>query len=252
MPTAHLRRRYELTTTCDYNGLTNTELQEMQSAVESGRERKGTILVFASGNEASAGARVNNEGWLNAPYTITIGALRHDGTKSSYSTEGAALTASAPGGDFWDQMHGLPTMVVRSWGVAISPSALGRTHPHRNADHRNGRRLLKRWRGYLVCVPRGEWRDCSDARGVCRTLRCGLRKFPPPPLPPQANPNLGWRDVQHILASTSARTDPSSPTWGSNSGGVWHSDKSVAEGSSGDPLSPAFPRARSPAQPRVA
>ena len=85
----------------------------MRDAVENGRSGKGTILVFASGNEASAGARVNNEGWLNAPYTITIGAVRHDGKKSSYSTEGAALTACAPGGDFWDEMHGLPTMVVR-------------------------------------------------------------------------------------------------------------------------------------------
>lgn len=41
----------------------------------------------------------------------------------------------------------------------------------------------------------------------------------------EANPNLTWRDVQHILALTADRNDPTDPSWFQNSAGNWYSDK---------------------------
>ena len=40
----------------------------------------------------------------------------------------------------------------------------------------------------------------------------------------EANPNLGWRDVQHILAQTSTQTDPGNSSWITNGAGLRHSD----------------------------
>jgi len=40
----------------------------------------------------------------------------------------------------------------------------------------------------------------------------------------QANPRLGWRDVQHILARTSTRNDADDEGWTENGAGLWHHD----------------------------
>jgi subtilisin family serine protease len=40
----------------------------------------------------------------------------------------------------------------------------------------------------------------------------------------EANPNLGWRDVKHILVNTSRRTDTGNSSWGQNGAGKFHSD----------------------------
>jgi hypothetical protein len=41
----------------------------------------------------------------------------------------------------------------------------------------------------------------------------------------EANPELGWRDVQGILASTSQKTDPTDESWTTNAAGFSHSYK---------------------------
>lgn len=40
----------------------------------------------------------------------------------------------------------------------------------------------------------------------------------------EANPNLGWRDVQHILVRSSRQTDPTNPNWITNGAGLRHND----------------------------
>jgi len=40
----------------------------------------------------------------------------------------------------------------------------------------------------------------------------------------QANPQLSWRDVQHVLAAAATRNDPDHSSWVRNAAGVWHSD----------------------------
>jgi len=41
----------------------------------------------------------------------------------------------------------------------------------------------------------------------------------------QANPNLTWRDVKHILADTAQKNDPTDPGWSLNGGQHWINDK---------------------------
>lgn len=65
-----------------------------------GRNGKGIIYVFASGNENRVGDDTNFQGYgSNTRMTIPVGAVGKDGKFSSYSTTGASVFISAPGGD---------------------------------------------------------------------------------------------------------------------------------------------------------
>lgn len=55
--------------------------------------------VWAAGNELTTGVDVNGDGIVNSRYTISVGATDQRGYHASYSTPGAALLISAPGGD---------------------------------------------------------------------------------------------------------------------------------------------------------
>ena len=62
-----------------------------------GRNRLGSIFVFAAGNNAREGGNTNYYDLANSRYTITVGALDHNGARSSYSNPGASLLISAYG-----------------------------------------------------------------------------------------------------------------------------------------------------------
>lgn len=89
----------DLFTSCDYNGLSAAEQAAFQRGAREGRDGKGIVYIFASGNEHHAGADVNFEGVLTSRYTLSVGAVGKDGLHGSYSTGGAALMVVAPGGD---------------------------------------------------------------------------------------------------------------------------------------------------------
>jgi subtilisin family serine protease len=85
---------------CEYNSQSEEQLQAMEKGVTEGRNGKGIVYVFASGNTYSAGTDVNFEGALNSRLTISVGAVGKEGKHASYSITGAPLFVSAPGGDF--------------------------------------------------------------------------------------------------------------------------------------------------------
>lgn len=68
-----------------------------------GRDNKGSIYVFASGNGGHLGDNCNYDGYTNSIYSITIGALDHKGLHPPYS-EGCsavmAVTYSSGSGEF--------------------------------------------------------------------------------------------------------------------------------------------------------
>jgi subtilisin family serine protease len=90
---------------CTYYSTPVSTTSALLRSATYGRSGKGTIFVFASGNDAALGEDVNaDRGECNSIYTITVGATSGDGKISSYSTPGAAVHVSAPGGDF-DQSY---------------------------------------------------------------------------------------------------------------------------------------------------
>ena len=73
-------------TQCDYNKLPKSAVQALELGILTGREGKGTIFVFASGNDFAMGDDVNYSGWTNSRYTITVGAIGKQGKHADYST----------------------------------------------------------------------------------------------------------------------------------------------------------------------
>ena len=77
------------------------------------RSGLGAIYVKAAGNsfrdcaslerdinESLGCGSSNGDDWSNLPYLIVVGAFNADGVRSSYSSAGANLWISAPGGDY--------------------------------------------------------------------------------------------------------------------------------------------------------
>jgi len=112
--------------TCDYDKLPLVAITTMARGVTEGRNGKGVIYVFSSGNKFYEGEDVNMSRWSNSRYTIIVGAVGKDKLHTDYSTGGAALTVTGPVGDYADVAHlmtsGLGDTCTNS-GVGTSFSA---------------------------------------------------------------------------------------------------------------------------------
>lgn len=74
----------------------------MVKGVQEGRNGKGSIFVFASGNGATYEDNCNFDGYTNSIYSITIGAVDRKGSHPYYSEEcsaNMAVTYSSGSGD---------------------------------------------------------------------------------------------------------------------------------------------------------
>ncbi len=71
----------------------------LTNAVQTGREGKGTVVVFAGGNTRIQANNTNYHNLQNSRFTIAVAALNHFGVHTDYSTLGASLLVSAFGGD---------------------------------------------------------------------------------------------------------------------------------------------------------
>jgi len=106
----------------------------------------------------------------------SVGAVGKDGLHASYSSTGAALFLSAPGGD-------------------------------RESFTNN-----------IVALPGGGCHDATIGTSFATPVAAGVVA-----LILQANPDLSWRDVQGILATTSQKMDADDPSWSTNAAGISHS-----------------------------
>lgn len=60
------------------------------NGINNGRDGKGSIFVFASGNGAASGDACNFDGYTNSIYSVTVGAIDHTGLYPYYSEACAA------------------------------------------------------------------------------------------------------------------------------------------------------------------
>lgn len=75
----------------------------MIKGVQEGREKKGAIYVFASGNGGIYGDNCNYDGYTNSIYSITVGAIDHKGLHPPYSEGCSAVmvvTYSSGSGEY--------------------------------------------------------------------------------------------------------------------------------------------------------
>ena len=152
-----------------------------------GRGGLGAVIVFANGNARQVHADGTLNGLTGSRFVVAVAAVDNDGVVSSYSTPGANLLISAPAGASTDQLATIPgngiTTTDRTGpaGYNPQPSPAGDTTFDFN--------------GTSAATP--------FVSGVVALML-------------QADPNLGYRDAQQILAYSARLTDPSASGWGTN------------------------------------
>ena len=167
------------------------------------RSGLGAIYVLAGGNgfdscrslvrdlNASIGCISSvGEAEANLPYMIVVGAFNADGRKSSYSSAGANLWISAPGGEYGIDEPALPTVDLMGWerGAPVILNQLYEiTAPLDGEPGVNPH-------GDYTALMNGTSGAAAVASGAIAVL---LDEFP----------GLSWRDVKHVLARTARRID---------------------------------------------
>lgn len=162
----------------------------MEYGVTQGRGGRGSIFVWAAGNGAMQSDNVNYDTYANSVYTIAVGAVNDQGTKSSYSEPGACLMVVAPVGD----ASGRPQSTL----TTDRTGSLGFNPGDGSMDVSDGN-YTRTYGGTSAAAP--------FVSGVVALML-------------QANPGLGWRDVQEILMRSARQLRPDDSDWVINGAGI--------------------------------
>ena len=158
-------------------------MEALKNGVTSGRDNKGSIYVFSAGNDAANEDNSNFSSLTSSQYTIAVGAVTNIGRAAPFSEPGANLIVSAPSG-------------------GGSQSILTTTYvPGLDED------------GNIIRVPTHF--DSINGTSASAPLVSGVVA-----LMLEANPSLGWRDVQDILIQTAEKINPDDPGWYTNGAGL--------------------------------
>ena len=155
------------------------------------------------------------------PYQIVVGALNAEGEKSSYSTAGSSIWVSAPGGEYGHDYNYMDSE-LREYGYVIrvsNPSGpdwqpamvtvdqVGCSRGYTTARHDFGISGVPPI-GYTSfheddsinynCEYTSTFNGTSSAAPVVSGVVALML---------EANPDLSWRDVKHILAQTARKVD---------------------------------------------
>jgi subtilisin-like proprotein convertase family protein len=147
-----------------------------QSAALTGRNGKGRIFVWSSGNGRLAGDDCNYDGYANSRFAIAVGASTDAANQVTTSEGCSALMVLAPAGGgsralTTTDLIGTPGYDGGDYASAFGTSTTG---------------------GMNAAAPT-----------VSGTVALMLAR----------NPNLTWRDVKHILRRTAIRIIPTDPGW---------------------------------------
>jgi len=152
--------------------------ETLVQAAKHGRQGKGSIFVWASGNGYHVGGdSCAYDGYASSPYTIAIGAVDHTGKKAYYSEACSALMAVAPSSG---SKKGITTVDVSTRGLGYNPN------------------------GECTADFGGTSSACPLAAGSIALVL-------------EANPALTWRDVQLLIAKSSKVVDGTHGGWSTNS-----------------------------------
>lgn len=171
------------------------------NGVNNGRGGKGTIYLFAHGNGNCWGDYGNADAYTSSQYTIAVGATGGNGKKSPYSEKGAALLINAPSSSNADgncslTPQGNPTYTATHFITTVDLSC-----DHQIACLGGSCQYPLYYLGFT-----GTSAATPTAAGVIALVL-------------QANPNLTWRDVQHLLVRTATKNDPTDAGWVVNGAG---------------------------------
>ncbi len=157
------------------------------------------LYVVAAGNEFAVSSNScngsNHEYFGNAnfdqdrtqPYFLLVGATNAEGLSAQYSTPGANVWISAPGGDLASE-SGIGLMVADLIGCDAGFGVDSFTNFDLSSSSENP-----------FCSFFSEAQGTSYAAPIVTGAIAVLK---------EVNPDLTWRDIKHILAATAVKIDP--------------------------------------------
>jgi subtilisin-like proprotein convertase family protein len=164
-------------------------LAALERGITQGRDGRGAIYVWSAGNGLQANDNVNYDGYANSRYTIAVTAIDNFGQQAPYAEPGAPILVAAhsDGGS-----RGITTTdLVGTAGYNTASSGAG-----------------------------GDYTNTFGGTSSSAPLVSGVVA-----LMLEANPQLTWRDVQHVLIDSARRNDPSDADWTQNGSGRWVNHK---------------------------
>lgn len=184
-------------------GSKQTELSEeiplflsgMATGVLNGRNGLGRIYVKSSGNEFKVGCATGYSGYClgnanfdvdnTTPFTIIVAALQAQPYAASYSSPGANVWISSPGGE---NNEDYPTIVTTD-RTGCTVGVANRSSKSARSFERGG----------------GGNTDCKYTTLFAGTSAAAPLVSGAIALILEANPTLNWREVKHVLASTATK-----------------------------------------------
>lgn len=154
------------------------------NAVQNGRGGLGTNIFFAGGNDRASGIESNMHSMTNSPYTIAVAGINQDGT--------TATATDISGNTFEYSSQGS--------NILISAPATGIYTTDRQGAE-----------GYSSGNYTGIFGGTSSASPIVAGVAALML---------EANPDLGYRDVQEILALSARKNDPTDSGWQTNGAGL--------------------------------
>ena len=165
----------------------------MLRGVTEGRGGLGMVIEVSGGNERANMADVALSNFTGARYTIAVGAMDNVGKVTSYSTPGASLLVSAPGG-----VGNAEQSVNTGFGI-VSADVVSDAGYNKTTG------------------AAGDYSYQNQGTSYSGPMVAGVAA-----LMLQANPSLGFRDVSTILAMTARQTDTGNSSWVATSGSTWN------------------------------
>lgn len=163
-------------------------LQSGVTGVNAGRGGLGSVYLFAAGNGLQNDANVNYNPYANSRHVIAVGAIDNRSNQAWYSEPGAPMLVTAySNGDSSGSEVGITTTDITG-SNGYNNGSNGPADPNYTDD----------FGGTSSATPL--------VSGIVALML-------------DANPNLTYRDVQHILMRTARKNDPTDPDWTVNGAG---------------------------------
>lgn len=125
------------------------------------------------------------------PYLVVVGALNAKGKKAKYSNAGSNLWVSAPGGED-DYGQNNPAIITTDISGCSKGYSKQSSNPVNSFEYNHSLNT--------VCNYTSTMNGTSSAAPIVSAASALLL---------ESNPNLSWRDVKHIIASTARQVDSS-------------------------------------------
>lgn len=183
------------------NRLSDFENTYMEYGVSNLRAGKGALYVKSSGNSWGGGCGPDGDIDMpctealsdpssSSPYLIIVGALNANDVRSSYSTPGAGLWVAGYGGEYGQTDPAIMTTDQTSCDAGYAATGVYTNDFEYGQNEENP--------------------DCNYTSTFNGTSSAAPTVAGVIALMLEANSDLTWRDVKHILAETSYQVDPTS------------------------------------------